>query len=268
MPDIDINEMTDEEFIEYIEDLENKSGGAGAEDVNNPSVVDGESEPSGAPAPTNTGASEGNLNSQDINPTTAGALPLPLDKGGLEDAEYDKGLADGRNARLISHIKSLYPDMDEGAAIEQFLEDSDRDEAEAAGLTLEDYRNEKAEQAEFADFKAERERKRQNDEAVAGIVERWKADSERMKGILPEFDFEKAMENGQFRDKVIKEGKDIITAYFELNPINKAPAASQRRDIEVGDMSGGISGGFKSPFDVERASEEEFSRYIARILDK
>lgn len=263
MPDIDINAMTDEEFIEYIERVE--ADESESFDSGNEPPAKTSQEQSDSQMLTAADESENADESMTEGGPSASAVPYE-DKPPV--SEYDKGLAEGRNARLISHIKSLYPDMDEGAAIEQFLDDADRDEAEAAGLTLEDYRNEKAEQAEFADFKAERERKRQNDEAVAGIIERWKADSERMKRILPEFDFEKAMQNGQFKDKVIKEGKDIITAYFELNPINKAPAVSQRRDIEVGDMPSGISGGFKSPFDVERASEEEFSRYISGILDK
>lgn len=248
MPEIDINAMTDAEFVEYINNLEAQEG-----EVTPPQEVAGEPEPPQIP---------------DTAPQPAGASSEPEPPApAIQTDTYEQGVADGRNARLLSHIRGLYPDLDEGDAVEKFLYDADLSAAEAAGVSIDDYRRDKQEQADFAEFKAEREKKKQDDETSNAIIERWKSDTERMKAILPDFDFDKAMESGQFRDKVLNEGKDIITAYFELNPINKAPEGPSRRDIEVGDMPGGLSGGFKSPFDVKNASKEEFDKYVSRILE-
>lgn len=247
MHDIDIENMTDEAFLDFVEKLENEEEVLETESVLDEDILN--DEPENAPETDKTEADTD--------------LASPEES---KDTGYDKGLADGRNARLMSHIKKLYPDLTEEDAVDRFLEAADREAAEAEGLPYEEYINQRQEREEFDRFKAEREKKRQDEEALNAIVEKWQADTERMKNIIPGFDFEKAMEQSQFRDKVINEGKDIISAYFELNPINKPPEASARRDIEVGDMPGGVSG-FKSPLDIEKASEEEFREYLRKKLE-
>lgn len=90
-------------------------------------------------------------------------------------------------------------------------------------------------------------------------------EEKRLKKIIPEFSISKAFENEEFKRLVLEEGNDLFTAYEKLN-LSFARDKQGMID-EVGSTAYASTPGSKA-VNVEKASEEEFKRYIRSILEE
>lgn len=107
-------------------------------------------------------------------------------------------------------------------------------------------------------------RVQQNMKSAEELVNSWLEDEKKMQKIIPQFSLAKAFENEEYKKLVLENGMDIFSAYEKINPIKKAV---QTGNIdEVGNSTNATVPGSSSS-DISNASDEEFNRYIKRIMD-
>ncbi len=254
LENVDFENLSDEEFDAYLEGIKSDADEADILPADNePDVVEGLTESGRAEAESEEVSDE----EEAIADESAAASPMLSEEGKSEFSP-----------RLNERLKKMYPDLSAEEALEVFLDRFDEDDAKKAGLDLESYKKQEDERREFEEFKADKVKRQESEDAKSEVINRWKADSEWLRQVVPGFDFNKAMENGQFRDKVLREGKDVKTAYFELNPINKAKeTGSKRRDVE-GALQGGYAGNGTGEPDFAGMASKDFKAVLDELYNK
>lgn len=120
-----------------------------------------------------------------------------------------------------------------------------------------------------ADAKKYREQLQQKqafDEKVKQIRENWQKEAEAVKRVVPEFDFEKAMQNEKFYN-LIMSGESIPIAYLAINNGSKQESPSKRRIIVQNGQSTSNANG--SPeMNVAGMSDEDFAKYLNKLKNR
>ncbi len=129
--------------------------------------------------------------------------------------------------------------------------------------------NEEDIEALRADAKKYREQLQQKqafDEKVKQIRENWQKEAEAVKRVVPEFDFEKAMQNEKFYN-LIMQGESIPIAYLAINHGAQSEASSKRRVIVQNGQSTSNANG--SPeMNVAGMSDEDFAKYLKKLKNR
>ncbi len=120
-----------------------------------------------------------------------------------------------------------------------------------------------------ADAKKYREQLQQQqefDEKVKQIRENWQKDIEAIQKVVPQFDFEKAMQNEKFYN-LIMSGESIPIAYLAINHSEQAMPSSRRRVIVQNGQSTSNANG--SPEEnVAGMSDEDFAKYLKKLKNR
>lgn len=240
-----IENMTDEEFDKYLENLPVRDEGetaAAAEE-----------------------ASEGTAQEPYLSFATK------------EEYEADRGSAIAeaiaqlkenmhKNEELLERIKrsasDFYPDEEE--PVEAMLNDLDSQMAKRKGQSVEDWRDSREEMAEFEEFrrkKKESEARRKEEER---IIEGWKRDSDMLRQLLPEFDLGAAMRDEVFSSS-LRSGSPVSMAYLAM--LLSKPAKDirpPRREIAQNAQSANKGTG-ETTINPATLSSADFKQYIDRI---
>lgn len=115
-------------------------------------------------------------------------------------------------------------------------------------------------------YREQMKQKEQFDKRVKEIQAQWDKDVKALKGIIPDFDFAKAMQNRDFHDRIMG-GEAIPLAYLAVNNMAMSTPVNQRRVITQNGQSTANANG--SPeMNVEGMSEEDFSKYLNKLKNR
>ena len=241
-----INDLTDEEFTDYID-----------------SLVNGEDAPAEVEVPEELGGEPAS------EPQTEPEEPEEPagDEGGKPDVQEEPAEAappDERLIRLSDIARAKYPEESADDALSHLLEDMEKEEGASRGVNAEDFRRQAAEAREFGAWREEKAERARAEQEAAEKVREWRADEERLKMMIPSFSLEQAFENEEFKKRVAQNGESVFAAYAAMNPKKE-----EKKPVDV-DEAGlrTIPGGqdFK-PADIERMPKKQFDEYIRRIKE-
>lgn len=270
-----ITDLTDEEFAEYIEGIRSgelpDESPESAEEVTDNAEGNAEiAEEKPEIAEENAGAAEEAPEAAEENLVTAEEAPdgteaaAQIPQPEAERAE-PQGTAeeDGRITRLLRLARVKYPDEDEGAALERLLGDMEDEEAAGRGMNREDFISTADEADEFDRWKREKAENTQMREKAAEKVREWRADEERIKMITPAFSLEKAMENEEFKKRVLG-GESVFAAYAAMNPKREEKTVRAVDEAALAAPEGQQSTKAADPSKLPKA---QFDEYIRRIRE-
>lgn len=119
-----------------------------------------------------------------------------------------------------------------------------------------------------ADAMRYREQMKKNEEfekRIKEIQQQWQKDALAMKGVIPDFDFQKAMQNRSFYDRIMK-GEAIPLAYLAVNNMAMT-MPNQRRTITQNGQSTSNANG--SPeLNIAGMSDDDFDKYLKKIKNR
>lgn len=256
---IDYDNMTDEEFDEYLNKAYNgeldeadvSPEGTGAEDINENSIV---SESENMPFKSFATEEEYNADRQNFfNEHIGNRL-----KGARE------------NSDLLNRLKELAEDYygDTEDPIKALTEDLENQNAARAGTSRERY----VEMGnDRRDALAYREQQRQMQEEANkrnDIISKWKTAEERLKQSVPDFDFNKAMENPEFHDMIMK-GADVGEAYYavKLAQLENSASKNTRQPFTQNAQMKGTKPG-SGVNNAMSMNDSDFRKYLNNIMNE
>ena len=119
-----------------------------------------------------------------------------------------------------------------------------------------------------ADAKKYREQVKKDEvfnKKVSQIREQWQKDSEALKRIVSDFDFEKAMQNRAFYERIMS-GDSIPMAYIAAN-MGKQDAPVKRRVIVQNGQSTANANGSPEA-NIAGMSDDDFQKYIRKLKNR
>ncbi|MCD8390811.1 MAG: hypothetical protein LUD03_03095, partial [Firmicutes bacterium] len=152
--------------------------------------------------------------------------------------------------------------------MEQMLKDLRQQNAQAAGLDEAAYTERLDVERKAREYDAQAQRKADADAEVKAIQERWRRESEELKGIVQDFDFDKAMAtNDVFKNAVLK-GASLAAAYMSaekaaahLQNASHSAGPTAKKNIKQNAATKRASAG-KAEFNPATASDKDFNAYI------
>lgn len=171
--------------------------------------------------------------------------------------------AEKRYSDFERRAKSLY--NGEENAIDKLLTDAEARAAEDSVKTPEEFAELLKLRNDAQRLREIESRQRSIDEQIAAKQREWLRDSENLKAVIPDFDFDKAMENETFRDNVLRKNMSVAASYIA---ISKEPPKKQERKpvFEAGAGSG--NAGSMGAINPMNMSDDDFSGYIERIRNE
>lgn len=238
------NDMTDEEFDQYVEEL--KKGNVRKEE---PAVTQ----------PTEVQEDEPFRSFQ-----TEEDFQQFMDKTVGKRLHGSKVIEEKYNA-IIDSVRGLYPDQNPEDAISKMVADAKRQAAEESGKTVEEIEEENSLRADAEAYRQIKRQEQEKNQRMDDIQKKWEQEEAQMKQVIPDFDFEKAMENEVFKSAILDEKLSISTAY--LKALNGAPVQKKKeRVFEIASGSGrGVEMGRVDPTQM---NDKDFDKYIRGILEE
>lgn len=155
------------------------------------------------------------------------------------------------------------------SAIAQMLKDLRQQNADTLGVDEERYSDmrEVEKKAQLYDEQQTAEQKKQ--EEIAAIQKRWQTQTEEIREIVPDFDFNKAMKNKTFYDAIMA-GKSVQAAFMTANKqtVTKQQQEKTPRKGIMQNAAAAASAGAKADFDPISASDADFNDYIRKIKNQ
>lgn len=237
-----VEEMSDEEFAEYVMNLSEE------DEEDNPAPTEEES---------NSGAEEDNSTHTETEEEESNS--------GTEEEEDNSGeaAADGKGsgvyARLVSLARGKFPEDSEEEAVEKLLGGYEEERASSLGISGAEY----AERREFEDWKRQRSADEERTKQADEIADGWRSDAEKLKTLVPDFDLGKAFENESFKSALLG-GKSVFEAYAEANRARDTP--KKRFASEIGySESASVPG--EGNADYMRLDDEQFMKKMRDIIE-
>lgn len=166
----------------------------------------------------------------------------------------------------LSQTASRFYDDGEANPLERLSGDLEAQTAQRAGQTPEEYR---AAEADRRDLEAYRSQKQAQQDIEAGrqqILDRWNAETERLRQNVPDFDLDTAMQNPEFREMVVG-GASIDGAYYAMKYNELQTQQEQpRRSIPQNAQQTGTKPG-SSVNDMMSMNDGDFRKQLKRIMN-
>ena len=174
-------------------------------------------------------------------------------KGSREDKEkYDS---------IVRKAQSIYGGSAEDA-VDKMFADIEKRAADEKGMPVEEYRENISIKQDALSYRASKEAQAHRQAEIDAQIERWKTESEQLRSAIPDFDFEKAMENDVFKSAVLEQGMSLPAAYIFATKSSTANQKPKRQEVyEVGNSR--MNNGQARGIDPMEMSDEEFKKYIA-----
>lgn len=234
-----VEEMSDEEFLEYLEDI--TEGGAPKEDALSP-----EEEPEEVPV----SAEEKKL-AEDEGTKAA-------EKNNL-GAENKASAVNPELEAMLDIARDVYNTESDSELIERMKQDILNAGASAAGKDPEEYKG-NLEQKKKAD-KYDKMMKAENDRK--DIIDAWKRDEERIKEDYPDFDLETALSDPAFRDSLVNNQRSVAESLLHM--MKQAASGKKTPERKIAQNASKAPGSPTVRKDPSKMSDDEFSKYIKKI---
>ena len=248
---VEAENMTDEEFAEYIRGIKD-----GTEPRMNTAGKEHKAPESGNPegSPEAGKPYRSFETKEEFNSFMTRTIGERLKNSREDRKRYDS---------LVQKAQSIYGGSEDDV-IDRMFDDIERRAADEAGVSPEDYREDIAIKRDAIAFRAERERKQQHDAEIESQIKSWEEETRMLREAIPDFDFEKAMENESFRNAVLHQNMSLSAAYIYATRNSPEKQGPKRQEVyEVGNARTRISAArATNPMDM---TDEEFARYIAGI---
>lgn len=165
---------------------------------------------------------------------------------------------------LKQQALNFYGTDDGDTALRQLIDDLQAQNAEKRGVSVEDYDRQTRDSIDAQKYREEQSRISSEQERVAQIQQKWQNESEELKRIVPDFNFAKAMQNQAFYNNIVN-GMSVTGAYLAVNQQTaQAEKPKSRKPIQQnGNAKGGNAGRVES--NPASMSDADFARYIERI---
>lgn len=165
---------------------------------------------------------------------------------------------------LKQQALNFYGTEDGDTALRQLIDDLQAQNAEKRGVSVEDYDRQTRDSIDAQKYREEQSRISSEQERVAQIQQKWQNESEELKRIVPDFNFAKAMQNQAFYNNIVN-GMSVTGAYLAVNQQTaQAEKPKSRKPIQQnGNAKGGNAGRVES--NPASMSDADFARYIERI---
>ena len=165
---------------------------------------------------------------------------------------------------LKQQALNFYGTDDGDTALRQLIDDLQAQNAEKRGVSVEDYDRQTRDSIDAQKYREEQSRISSEQERVAQIQQKWQNEREELKRIVPDFNFAKAMQNQAFYNNIVN-GMSVTGAYLAVNQQTaQAEKPKSRKPIQQnGNAKGGNAGRVES--NPASMSDADFARYIERI---
>lgn len=218
----DIAEMTAEEFSEYINSRpEADESEDGADTDTQDTAADDEADPADETEPDKAGPyrvfNTREEYEADMRKAVAEAFRKRFGSAEEDSAELN---------RIRRSARGSYRGSDN--PIQDMLDDMDSHAAKEAGKSIEEYRKGLDENEAFEQWKAEKAQAEQQRKSNERIIAQWYADAARLQQLVPEFDFNAAIQNMAF-SSAIRNGDSVAMAYMRMR--DSAPKQPKRKEI-------------------------------------
>lgn len=256
----DINNMSSEEFDEYMKNLnmpsysEQETGETSEEETDEETqeevenTTDKENQEQAKPEYFKTFASE-----DEYNREVQGKIDAAFGKRFKDDRERNE-----KYDRVYQSAKSFYPDVEDPMAA--LAEDLDSQAAEKNGVDVEQYRKQQADAVDAKKYRDSLKQQEQAEQNKQRIINEWRSDSAKLKSMKPDFDFDTAMKNPTFYN-AIASGKNVFEAYSQ---IAAPPAQPDRKPIvQNAQMRKKNTGSLNS--DPSKYDTKAFMEYINKL---
>lgn len=157
--------------------------------------------------------------------------------------------------------QSFYGGDDGDAAIKQLIDDLQSQNAEKKGITVDEYKEQSQNRIDAEKYRMQQQQQTAQTERIEQIKSRWQSESEELKKVIPDFDFQKAMQNKSFYDNIIS-GMSVSAAYLAVTKLDAVNNAKRRNIVQNGSIKG--SGG-KVESNPAAMSDTDFINYINKI---
>lgn len=258
-PQKTVDEMSDEEFLSYINSAQNGTVPESHSEVQTNDEQDEQdnSDDTGSAEPADAAKSEPFkvFNTQEEYQGEFDRIIGERLKKSREGMETLEGLK--------QQALNFYGADDGDAALAQLIDDLQAQNAEKKGISVEDYKQQSQDSIDAQKYRNEQNRISDEQRKIADIQSRWQRESEDLKAIIPDFDFAKAMQNKTFYENIVN-GTSVPTAYLAANKAAAPAPKQQRRAIpQNGNAKGGSAG--KVETNPAAMSDADFARYIEKI---
>lgn len=251
-----IANASDEDFAAYIENI--KSGGEIRE--NTPEASD-----NAASTPENAAEAETEREKEDAKTEEKLFTQADVDEI-IGKRLREKREKDSLHNEISAEVMRFYGNDNPQEAMKALMDDLKRQNADRMGLDTADYDSMSEDSRKARLYDEEQQRVSEQQKKTQEFIDRWQRETEDLKTIVPDFDFDKAMNtNSVFRDAVLS-GRSIQSAYLLSQKAIK-PAAKERKNIQ---QNGAISKSAapKADFNPVTASDKEFNDYIRGIQSR
>lgn len=169
--------------------------------------------------------------------------------------------------QITIQARNFYGDAgDDTAAVNALIRDLTSQNANNRGIEEQEYNRQTQDAADARRYREIEQQRRHEQEKVDEIKRQWQNDSEKLRGIVSDFDFMKAMENKRFNDAILS-GKSVFEAYMIANrqPAQKPQANNTKPGKPIMQVAQGRGNapGEVHP-DIDKMTDEEFDAYMRR----
>lgn len=269
----DIDNMSDKEFQEYLDELALGADSAD-EDVLSDDTPDEETpepedkEPEGEPEKT-----EGKEEKEETAPFKTFATEDEYEaeiKKRIKSATKDKPESDKDSEKAVNRIiriaKKFYKDSEN--PLDEVANELEKQYAEAEDMDVDELRDKMSTEEDADKWRAGEEQKANHEKARQDIIDKWNYDAEQLKFIDKDFDFASAVKNEKFKDALL-DGKSVIEAYSLIKESKKEekPAEDKKEQRESIDQNArqALKGTGESKFNPAKLSDKDFKAYIENI---
>lgn len=236
-----VEEMSDEEFLEYLEDI--TEGGVPEEDALSPEEEPEVEEPASA---------EDKKPAEDEGTKAA-------EKNSLGAEQETNTAVNPELEAMLDIARDVYNTESDSELIERMKQDILNAGATAAGADPEEYKG-NLEQKKKAD-KYDKMMKAENDRK--NIIDTWTKDAERIKEDYPDFDLETALSDPAFRDSLVNKHRSVAESLLYM--MKQAASGKKTPERKIAQNASKTSGSSTVRKDPSKMSDDEFSKYIKKI---
>lgn len=255
-----IDAMTDAEFSDYLKAAADEEPYAAETAAEGPETEEASAEAAEAEAvgdqPFKTFATEDEYNSA------------------MEDYAnriYGERLRNGDAAMAqlsqLSDQASRYYDDGEQDPLGRLRGDLESQTAQRYGQTPEQYRQSEADRRDLEAYRSQQQAQQSQQAGRQAIIDRWNAESDRLRQSVPDFDLETALKNDEFKEMVVR-GASIDGAYYAVkyNELQSQQAQQARKPIMQNAAQSGTKPG-SSVNELMQQSDGDFRRSLKSIMN-
>ena len=239
------------EFFEYIESLKNSEDDEGEVREENPMDKTDESDKD-----EEADDAEDKIAPEEEKKFTQSDVDAIIGKR-LKEKREAQGISD----ELIREALDFYDTDDKSEVIRLLIEDMRMQNAQKLGMEKADYTEMRSTQDKAKKYDEITQREAQKQKKTQEFIDRWTRESEEIKEIVPDFDFDRAMSTNKVFREAILSGKSVQTAYLLSSRQTEKP---KRQTVKQNAQTAPRATA-KADFNPSTASEKEFREYIRRI---